>query len=406
MANGMNTGPAGPTVMDPSQARAVVAAQAASLGRFQSPEQWFSFNQSFATPSQFLIPRPMPLNRPAESVIITILMRVNVANNNMAFVAPEALQNILQLIQMNGTHRVFGNLFTIRQSGATAYAWPFLFQSAGGATIINGIASADPTTPFVSGFTGLIGSFDVALTYNIPLGPLMGIGQSTKRDLSSFLYQADDWGDSIQLQLNFGDNTALGTPVAAGDVTFTAFGSASGTPLVSVFVNYSILGPFSDAIRSGVIVRQEQLFNQFVTAGTALRISQLQKQITPNVMIKSGTSLAGVTAGVTTFGTLVDNQLERTQVVVDNKPLKFNQSNVTLRAYDSRMFARRQPGGYLNLTFVDGQNPALAYRGDGLAGGSLFELQSDVLTTGATQIQAMTQEMAYGGPFIDLHPGA
>ena len=88
MANGKNTGPAGAQVMDPSQARAVVAAQAASLGRFQSPEQWFSFNQSFATPSQFLIPRPMPLNRPAESILITILMRITVANNNMTAVAP------------------------------------------------------------------------------------------------------------------------------------------------------------------------------------------------------------------------------------------------------------------------------------------------------------------------------
>jgi len=399
----MNTGPAGAT-MNQDEARSILAAQAASIGRFQSPEQWFSFNQSFATPSQFLIPRPMPLNRPAESVYIHAAFRINVANANMAFVAPEAIQNLLQLIQLNGTHRVFGNLFTIRQSGASAFAWPFLFQSSGCTIVINGVAAGDPSQPFTSPFTGLVGTHDVLVTWRLPLGPLMGIGQSTKRDLASFLYQAPDWGDSLQLQLNFGDATALGTPAAPGDVTFTGFGSAGGTPLVTVSVNYSILGPFSDAIRSGVMVRQEQLFNQFVTAGTQLRISQLQKQITPNVVMKSGTQLAGSTAGVTVFGTLTDVQLDRTQVVVDNKPLKFNQNNQILRAYDATMFARRQPGGYLNLTFVDGQNPALAYRGDGLAGGSLFELQSDITTSGATQIQAMTQEMAYGGPYIDLHP--
>jgi hypothetical protein len=231
----------------------------------------------------------------------------------------------------------------------------------------------------------------------------MGIGQATKRELASFLYNAEDWGDSLQLQVNLGDASALGTPTTAGDVTFTAFGSGAGSPTLNLFVNYSILGPFAGAVESGVIIRNEQIFNQFVTAGVRQRISQLQKQITLNLLLKSGTILAGTSSGVSVFGTLSDAILDQTMPVVDNKPIKFNQNNQMEKAYVARMFATPTPEGYFNLTWVDGQNPMLAYRADGLAGGSLFELQSDILTTQAQSL-AMTQEMSYGGPFPSLRP--
>lgn len=404
MAGTMNTGPAGEQVTTQDQAAAILAAQAVSIGRFQSPEQWFNTTQAMATPSSLNIPRPMPLNRPAESIVIQLALRITVANNNMTLVAPEAPQSILQLVLLNGTHTKWANLTPIRASGATLFGWLYNFQGHGCTCIINGVRATGPNVPFVSPFLGNVGTYDVLLTYNIPLGPTYGIGQSAKRDLSTFLYQPTAWGDSLQLQLNFGDASALGTPTTAGDVTLSAFGSAGGSPQVTVFVNYSILGTFANSIDSGIVIRQEQLFNSFVTAGNTLRISQLQKQITENLIIKAGTQLAGTTAGVQVFGTLVDNQLDRTQIVVDNKPVKFNQNNQVMKAYLDRMFAVPMPGGYFNLSFVDGQNAMLSYRGDGLAGGSLFELQSDVLTTGATQIIAMTQEMIYGGPFPPLRP--
>jgi hypothetical protein len=50
-------------------------------------------------------------------------------------------------------------------------------------------------------------------------------------------------------------------------------------------------------------------------------------------------------------------------------------------------------------SFVEGQNALLAYRGDGLAGGSQFQLQSDVIAASANNRQRYVQEMIYGGPF-------
>lgn len=401
MSNGKNTGPEGAASAE--NTRAALAAMAVSLGRFQAPELWFS--QDLAFNGQALnVPRPMPLNRPAESIVIALRYRITVANNNMTFVVPEAPATVLQQILLNGVHRQFANLTPVRLSGATAFYWPQVFQGVSCDLIINGVRVADADRPFVSGFLGNVGTYDIVQIWNIPLVPTVGLGQSVKRDSTQYLYQPADWGDTLQLQLNFGDASTLGTPTTAGDVTFSAFNSAVGNPNIAIFVNYSILGPFANMPDSGVLVRQERFYTQFVTAGNALRIDQLQKQITSNLVIKSGTAQANVTNGGTAFATLVDNQLNRTQIVVDNKPVKFNQDNLAMKAYLERMFGCVMPAGYFVLSFVEGQNQLLSYRGDGLAGGSAFEANTDVLTTGATQLIAMTQEMTYGGPFPALRP--
>lgn len=399
---GLNQGPA--NGMTPENARAILRASASSVGRFQAPELFFTQDVSFAAPNTVNIPRPLNLNRPIESMQLKLKFRVAITVGNMTSVVPESPQTMLQQVLLNGTHRQYGNLTPLRVSGATLFAWQRLFQSTGNDLIINDVRVADQGRPTTSGFLGTTAGspYDIEVTYNIPFGPQMGIGQSAKRDLASYLLQPADWGDTLQLQLSFADQTGLGTPGPA-TVTFSGFGG-TGNPSLSIFLNYSILGPFANSLETGVLVRQEQLFTNFVTAGTAQRIAQLQKQITTNLLVKSGTSQAAPTAGVANFATLTDRQLDRTQIVVDNKPIKNNQNNMSQKAYAGRMFNTIQPGGYFLLSFVDGQNPQLAYRGDGLAGGSLFELFSDISTSGATQIVSMVQEMIYGGPFQSLRP--
>jgi hypothetical protein len=400
----MNRGPQGPQAMSADTARQILKASAASVGRFQAPELFYSQDVSFASVNSLNVPRPLNLNRPIESMQIKLRFRLTVTVANVGTVVPESPQSVLQSVILNGTHRQYGNLTPVRMSGATLFSLQRMFQPFGNDLLINDVRAADPGRPFTSPWLGTTAAspYDIEITYNVPFGPQMGVGQSTKRDLASYLLQPQDWGDTLQLQLNFGDTTAFG--VAGGaTIAVSAYGSGAGNPSCAIYLNYSILGPFANSLQTGVVIRQEQLFNTFVTAGTALRISQLQKQITTNLILKAGTSQTA-TAGVTNFQTLSDRQLDRTQILVDNKPVKNNQSNISMKAYLGRMFNTIQPAGYFNLSFVEGQNPQLAYRGDGLAGGSLYEVFSDVLTTGATQILAMTQEMIYGGPFESLRP--
>lgn len=406
MANGNpNAGPGAAAPTSPDEARRILAASAASVGRFQGPELFFSQDVNLATPSTLNVPRPLNLNRPAEGMSIILKGRIAVTAANMATVAPEAVQNLLQEILLNGTHRQYGNLTPIRLSGSTVFAMQKLVQGFNSDVIVNGVRQVDLGRPIVSIFPGTTASspYDFIVVYNVPFGPQMGIGQSTKRDLASYLYQPADWGDTLQLQLRFGDATALGT-LGGATVAFTAFGSGAGLPNVAIHLNYSVLGPFANALKTGVVIRQQQQFlGTFATAALSQRLSQLQKQITTGVLLKTGTTQT-TTGGVNTFATLVDTLLDRTQIVVDNKPVRNNQSNFVMKAYLQRMFDTVIPAGYFPLSFVDGQNAQLSYRGDGLAGGSTYEIFSDILTSGGTQQIDMVQEMIYGGPFPPLRP--
>ncbi len=387
------------------QFRAALEASASVLGRFSGPELFFSQNVALTAAGGQLnvnLPRTLNLNRPVADIYVSLRGRVNVTVGPYAAVAPEALPNLLQNIQIQGIHKDFGNLTPINMSGATAFFWPSLFQRAApGTSIVNGVYSAFPQgNPQQSNFTGAVGTYDFIVIWRIPVGPMLGQGQAVKRQSTNFLWMAQDWADTLQMQLRFGDASALGDPTGA-TVTFTAFQSATGNPLMSVHLNYSLLTQFANLIRSGVVIRTEQPTAQQQTALTTAAVLQtLQKQITTNVMVKTGTiQTTGLTAGVDTLATLSDVQLDRTQITVDNKPVRNNQDNIVSKANQQAYWNALHPQGYFLSSFVEGQSALLAYRGDGLAGGSQFQLQSDVIAASANNRQRFIQEMVLGGPF-------
>lgn len=389
----------------PAEFRAALEASASILGRFTGPELFFSQNVALTAaggPLRVNLPRTLNLNRPVADVFISLRGRITVTLGPYTSVGPEAIQNLLQNVQIQGIHKDFGNITPIQMSGATAFLWPAMFQSRGnGTSLINGVYQAFPAArPMASNFTGAIGTYDFICIWRIPVGPWLGQGQAVKRQYTNFLWMARDWADTLQTQLTFGDATALGDTTGA-TVAFTAFQSASGNPLMSVHLNYSLLTQFEGLVRSGVCVRTEQPTAQQQTALTTAAVLQtLQKQITPNLLIKTGTITGtGVTAGIDRFDTLSDVQLDRTQITVDNKPVRNNQDNIVFKADQEAYWNTLIPEGYFLQSFVEGQNALLSYRGDGLAGGSQFQVQSDVISASANNRQRFIQEMILGGPF-------
>jgi len=213
-----------------------------------------------------------------------------------------------------------------------------------------------------------------------------------------------DWGDRLRLSLTWGDKSALGDPTGA-TVAFSAFQSATGDPEVSVHLNYSILGPFQNAGNQGVLIRNEQMVTSLTALATGTQVMTLQKRITPGILIKTGLlELTGQTAGVSTFEDMSDLLLERTQLQVDNKQIRQATVNLAERARLDRMFDTSPIQGYHMLSFVDGQNPLLAYRADGLPAGSQFQLISDVIAAAAGNRVTVTQEQIIGGPYPPLRP--
>jgi len=391
--------------VSPQQFRAALEASASVLGRFTGPELFFSQNVALTAaggPLNVNLPRTLNLNRPVADIFIELRGRINVTVGPYTAVAPEALSNLLQNVQIQGIHKDFGNLTPINLSGATAFMWPTMFQARGnGTSLVNAAYQTFPAgRPAVSNFAGTVNTYDFIQIWRIPVGPLLGQGQAVKRQSTNFLWMASDWADSLQTQLRFGDASALGDPTGA-TVTFTAFGSATGNPVMAVHLNYSLLTQFAGLMRSGVCIRTEQPTAQQQTALTTNAVLQtLQKQITTNVLVKSGTiQTAGLTAGIDTLAALSDVQLDRTQITVDNKPVRNNQNNMVAKAAMEAYWNTLLCEGYFMASFVEGQNALLAYRGDGLAGGSQFQLQSDVIAASANNRQRYVQEMIYGGPF-------
>lgn len=397
-----------PSSVSPAQA---AVASASIIGRFQGIEQFDKRTIAFGTPftTQY---QPFNLNRPLESILIVWKGRVTVSVGAYADLGAEAPQNLLQRIRLEGQHATYGNIVPIDISGATAFAYPFMTQENSGNEIYISKAGGaftlqnPPTVPATGSFDGTIATHDMLLIWNVVLPPSFGIGSEAKRWLNSFLYMPGDWGDRLRLSLTWGDKSALGDPTGA-TVAFSAFQSATGDPEVSVHLNYSILGPLADAAagNSGIVVRNEQMFTTFTALATATQIAQLQKRITTGVLIKSGLlELTAQTAGVSTFEDMSDLMLERTQIAVDNKMIRQATVNLAERARLNRMFDSRPIQGYHMLSFIDGQNPLLSYRADGLAAGALFQLLSDVTSAAAGNRLTVTQEQIIGGPFPPLRP--
>lgn len=363
--------------------------------RFQGNELIQSL--AFATLTSPVLNRNIPLSRPLESLEIVFRGRVVIAVANYTNVGAEAPQSILQRIRLTGTHRVFNQLVPFDVSGATAFAWPSLFQRFGNVCIINGVRQTDPGVPFAQTLAnfGNIGTYDLEIHYFIPTAPFLGPG--SRPTITPFMLMPEDWQDSLQLQIFMGDKTSFGTPAGGTTVAFSAFGSGAGSPSVSVYGNYAILGPLSGKMNSVVTVRNEIPVSGVVSAiASGIQLNPLQKQRTTNIVLKSGNILAGTSAGVEIFSSLNDDILTRTQVIADNKPLRNNTDNFSQKSYLGRMFNVIIPGGYYPISFIDSQNPLTALRGDLVPGGSTFQVNSDVLTAAATQGCKMIQEMVYG----------
>lgn len=406
----MANGNGGQGQLGPAQLAQARQASASILGRYQGAEQFDTRTVAFGTPQQTQY-RPFNLNRPLEAIIIEARGRLAVTVGAYADNAAEGWANLLQRIRLEGQHRTYGNLVPINLSGATAFVIPLLTQDAAGSMVMTSVGGAAltrqarPTQPFGESFPGTVANHDFIVYWVLPLTPQMGIGSSLKRWSQAFTYMPDDWQNTLTLTLEWGDASALGDRTGA-TTAFTAFQSATGTPQVSVHLSYNILGPMENAARrQGICLRTERLLTDFTAVAPEQRLLSLDKRITTGVLVKTGLiEDTGITAGVTTFQGLSSIQHDRTQIVVDNKPVRNIVSDLAEKARICRQFSVNPIEGYHLLSFVDGQNPLLAYRGDGLKGGAQFDLIADIDSASANNRVAIVQEQVIGGPFPPLRP--
>ena len=389
--------PPGPTPAGPSSVRQFTPAQlSALLGRTQWPELHFQQSHSGVVQS-VIIPKNFTLTRPLYSIHIMWRGRIAVTVANYTATNAESLANIINRIRLFGTHRLFNSLRPIDVTGSWAFAWARLFQQRGNSMYINGVRQAEMNVPLTSAWAATTAGspYDIELHYEIPLVPMLG--PHSRLAVLPFMANPDDWGDTLQLQLDLGDKNSIGDSTGA-TVAFTAFGSGGGSPTVTIYGNYGILGPAAKALqdRMATLVRASgNVISSSVSAvGNRIRLTQLQRTRTTNVYWKTGVRQVSALTTGSPFATLIDTIVDQPQILVDNKPVRNTFDAQSVKEYGGFMFNTVNPGGYSGLSFIDGQNPLTYFRGD-KTGGAAFELVANILTAVANQDAEFCQEQVY-----------
>lgn len=355
------------------------------------------FQDTFVALKKSIVPRNLTLDRPCLGVQINWHGRIAVTVANINPVAAEAPQSIIEQITIKGNHSRFGSLSPWDIRGAHAFAYKQAFETHGGALYINSARQADPTSPFAQAGTtfGNIANYDLDIYYWLPTYPY----NAPDAAKAGYLWTPEDWRDSLNITLQYGDASSLGT---GGTVAFTAFGSGAGSPLVNISPVYCQLGPLSKSILPAVMVRNFLPKTAEVQAsGSAIVVAELQKFRTRSVLIKTGTLLTGTSAGVNVYASLSDKILDPAQIFQDNKQIRIPNSTLESKEYSNERHGSVAPQGYNLIDFMGGGNgegnPLTMFPGDTIPAGSHFQVKGTVVGA-ANQAAEIVQEYQVGAP--------
>jgi hypothetical protein len=325
-------------------------------------------------------------------------------NSNIVF-------SLIQQIQILGQHLKYGaqTMFSMRGESLAEmlalmlpnYIPQYTVAPNGGAPVRFG--ALDVTASHYN---------DIEFNLPVPLFPTDVSGA----DSVMYCIHGPDWPGNLFVSLLFADGTALAT--ANPPVTFSAYGSNSGSGTVDILSERPLLGKdYMAAIRSVLtyhITQSQQPTNAVQSnGGTGVDLLDLQVgKDTARIFCKFGTQGANESAGVVAFGSLSDLICTRTFFSLDSRALRFQNTNddAALQDYMARSFGRFVPIGYKQLDFISGPgtgaaNPKAAFGSSQLTAARKFQVNGDV-TAASNQIAEITQVMLLGAPGITTSTAA
>jgi hypothetical protein len=385
-------------------------------GRYSGPR--FFFNQTFAGGANAspILPNVIGTDPPLKDIFLIVRLRVVIGTANYTTVAAEAPFTLLNRVLIQGTFAGNNSLVTlIDMSGATLFMMRNLFSIRGNSFYIGSTAAAytrqaETIVPNQrAGATfGNTGTFDMEWHTQIPMGPFTGA--QGHLNAMSFALRKKDWLDGLTMQVFIGDNTAFGTPAGGTTVTYTAFGSASGTPSFSVYLNRlwlgksNVPGGMADTYPAAVLLRQEKTVPNGQTASVANNtfLFNPTKTRTTRFILKSGLALAASPAN--TFQTLSDFLYTNVQMLRADQAIKQYQDWFALKEYGGAYIEAIMPGGYAVIDFMEGGNPMAMWRGNEVDGATTITMQCNVSIANANNQLNYVQEQTLGDPQTRL-PG-
>lgn len=346
----------------------------------------------WASGGQAAISQAIDLSLPIRGIRVVFKGRLVIAGADMTSANPEGLLNLISNISILGTNaRQKGNLTLWSMDLATAWVLGHMFGlsknyfsivRAGVETIV-----PVPTTPFppvgATGYGSVTqATYDWRIVCDLPFHPFENNAYGKMPlTIPGFLVRNEEWKDSLQVQMTFGAQAngaagVLGTGAGATTFTFTAFGSGAGTPTIDLYSLPIVMGlDLKDQVLPGVLSRVTTPISTVLqSAGNNVPLLNMQKQPTPRVFLKVGTSTVTPAfatlsdTNVTTLGILLGGN-RNVRNVVDIFAHKQQQQDV----YDR--FAIQ---GYNLMDFIESGNPDSAYPGQDIGDGATFQLIGNV----------------------------
>jgi len=316
--------------------------------------------------------------------------RVSVSVAQTGAVLAEAPQSLVNWIRVEGIHKVLGQRTIYYMRGPSSVAYANIYGRGRSLTLNNGgIIPNAANTP--------IGSYDFDVAFLIPFPP-QGIPLNQQ---ALFMLKTEDW-KTLQIRVSIGDSTALWQTTAGSTITFSAFGSGTGSPVFSINTIEPQLGSFRNSINPALVQRTWQDITTPFTAssGVDLLLAQLSVGLRHRgVLAKQGTLATARSGGVTVFAQngLTDNILTRPLVKLDQALIRNPKNTFAAKEWTGFALEASQPTGYVLTEFAEGGDIRTVFPAHRLTTANKFEFRGDV-TAGPNQQGELIEERIEGNP--------
>lgn len=346
---------------------------------------------SLATGGQLSFNQQVDLSLPIRGLQLHFRGRDVVGTAGMASLTPEGFLNFISNITIQGVNaRQQGNVTLWSASLSSMYSMSHLHAYRGNAlyTINSGAGEtlvARPSTPFPAAYnpTNNTGTYDFRIVIDIPFHPFeFNAFGNMPFSVPLFGVRNEEWKDSLQVIVTFASQAnaavagALGTGAAGTTHTFSAYGSGAGSPVIDLYSLPYLSGlSAKDSYLPGVLSRVNYPVSTVLqSAGTGVSIANMQKQPTPRVYVKVGTSTVSEV-----FATLSDTNVTALGIQLGgNRNIRnvvdiFAHKALTPDDYDVDIVQ-----GYNVLDFVQNGNYDSNFPGQDIGDGATFQLMANV----------------------------
>ena len=337
----------------------------------------------------------LPMDRFMHSLLLRVRFRVSMpASNPPTGVNADAPYSIINRVVISGRHRLRGQQEEFINLRAADLAELVRLYSG-----VSPIWSVTPSTTATNGPWCLTASAtnDVEFYLPIPFVPLR-LPASVQDE---YALDAPNY-DNLKLDVYWGDAAQLFT-MGSGSVTFSGYGSSSGSPEVRVYGRFYQAG--SSLFKGFVPGRVWRSFTEvtgsiMTTTANGVRLVNVPKgYLMRSILLKTGVK-AGTTSGNDAFLSLTDSAVTNIYLLRGtNKSIRYVRDLVDLRQEVAERYSIQGTSGYGLLDFVPFgyREEILDLRGltSGPTGDTDVYLQGDVSGASGRAVVAVWEEWRY-----------